>query len=318
MSEGQERLLRDEDDNWHPVPTSRWFEHETSWFAFYVPEHANLGAWVFNYLRPNAGISGGGVVLWDDTTWFHMETPYYRHYAAMPIPADPDLRDMHFPSGVSVKMIEPLQRYHLGFDDPPRLRFDLNFDGIMRPWVDVAEGVVPEHMDQMGHVTGYLELYGERIKVDSYAMRDRSWSNTRHERWETDAVGGYTCAAADASTSFFIMGYGPKKKGFLVREGTRSGLVEGSREIDRHPQDGYITRMRISGTDALGRPFAVDCECTSRIAMPIPGVGGVCWTSLFRCELDGRELWGEDQDFWSIYHWSETRRNQSNRRLISS
>src|SRR5688500_13225451 len=76
MAEGQEILLSPEDDSFHPIESDRWFEHETSWFAFYVPEERNLGAWVFNYIRPNAGVSGGGVVLWDDTGWFHMETPY--------------------------------------------------------------------------------------------------------------------------------------------------------------------------------------------------------------------------------------------------
>ena len=58
----------------------------------------------------------------------------------------------------------------------------------------------------------------------------------------------------------------------------------------------------------MGRRFETQCEVPSRIAMPIPGVGGVCWTSLFRCELEGVEMWGEDQDFWSLYEWSATRR----------
>jgi hypothetical protein len=309
MSEGQEKLLAEIDDDFHPPRTGGWFEHETSWFAFYVPEHNNLGAWIFNYVRPNAGISGGGVVLWDDTSWFHMETPYYRHYAAMKLPEPRDLRDMVFPSGLTLKMLEPLQRYHLSFRDDPRLTFDLEFNAVMRPWVDVPDGHEPEHLDQMGRVTGELVLHGERVEVDSCAMRDRSWGTLRSERWETDAVGGYTCAAADQSTSFFIMGYGPKKKGFLVRQGERAGLVEGIRTFNRDPEAGYITDMRIQGKDALGRSFEVDCECTSRVAMPIPGVSGVCWTTLFRCELDGHELWGEDQDFWSLYHWSEYRRS---------
>lgn len=308
MAEGQEKLLADIDDDFHAPPTAKWFEHETSWFAFYVPEHRNLGAWIFNYVRPNAGISGGGVVVWDDTTWFHMEVPYYRHYQAMRIPEPRDLRDVELPSGISVKMLEPLHRYRLGFHDHPRLTFELDFDAVMPPWVDVAEGHEPEHFDQMCRVTGELVLHGEHIKVDSCAMRDRSWGTVRSEKWETEAVGGYTCAGVDAMTSFFIMGYGPKKKGFLVRNGERAGLVEGTRTFNRHPEAGYITDMRIQGTDALGRAFDVACECTSRVAMPIPGLSGVCWTSLFRCELDDQELWGEDQDFWSLYNWSKFRR----------
>jgi hypothetical protein len=311
MSEGQEKLLVELDDDFHEPPSRGWFEHETSWFAFYAPQHRNLGAWVFNYVRPNAGLSGGGVVVWDDTTWFHMEVPYYRHYQAMRLPAQRDLRNMVFPSGVSLKTLEPLRRYKLGFQDDPRLTFDLEFDAVMDPWVDVAEGHEPEHFDQLGRVTGELILHGERVEIDSVGMRDRSWATVRSEKWETDAVGGYTCAAADESTSFFVMGYGPKKKGFLVRGGERAGVVEATRTFNRDPDAGYIADMRITGKDALGRTFDVDCECTSRVAMPIPGVAGVCWTTLFRCELDGLELWGEDQDFWSLYAWSKFRRERA-------
>jgi hypothetical protein len=104
------------------------------------------------------------------------------------------------------------------------------------------------------------------------------------------------------------MGYGPKKKGFLVLEGQRAGLVEGSREITRDPETGFIDSMHITGKDALGRTFDVDCDCRSRIAMPVPGVSGICVNTLIRAEIDGAVLWGEDQDFWSLYHWSETRR----------
>lgn len=309
MAEGQEALLTEAEETFHEPPTEKWFEHETSWFSFYVPEERHLGAWVFNYIRPNAGVSGGGVALWDDTGFFHFEVPYYRHYAAMPIPPNPDLRDITFPSGVSIKMLESFKRYHLGFNDSPRLTFDLEFDAVMKPWVDTPEGTPPVHFDQMGHVTGELVLHGKTIRVDSYGMRDRSWHRPRSDRWESPGVGAYTCAA-DATTALFVMGFGPKKKGFLMLDGERSGLVEGSRTIERDPDHGYVTKMRLAGTDALGRSFDTECECTSRIAMPIPGVSGICWNTLFRAEVDGHEIWGEDQDFWNTYEWSETRRRQ--------
>jgi hypothetical protein len=310
MSEGQEELLDELADNWHIPPWStKWFEHETSWFALNIPSERNMAGWIFNYIRPNAGISGGGVVLWDDTGWFHMESPYYRHYYAMPKPKEElDLRDFRFPSGLAIKMLEPMTRYHLAYDDPTRLTFDLEFEAVMKPWVDVAGGETPTHFDQMGRITGQLTLHGKKIDVDCYAMRDRSWGRVRSEKWETSDVGAYSCASAGTETSVFVMGFGAKKKGFLVLDSKRSGLVEGRRDIERHPDEGWITSMVLAGTDAMGRRFETECECLSRIAMPIPGVGGVCWTSLFRCELEGVEMWGEDQDFWSLYAWSAARR----------
>ena len=81
------------------------------------------------------------------------------------------------------------------------------------------------------------------------------------------------------------------------------------------PHMGYplirgTVRYGVVTCDWHGRSFDLECECTSRIAMPIPGVSGICWNTLFRAELNGHEIWGEDQDFWNTYEWSETRRRQ--------
>lgn len=70
---GNKRLI--DDDNFHVPETDAWWEHETVWFWWFHPER-KLGCWIYHYLRPNIGVAGGGVFVFDDTAWFHMETPY--------------------------------------------------------------------------------------------------------------------------------------------------------------------------------------------------------------------------------------------------
>ena len=66
-------------------------------------------------MRPTIGVAGGGVFLFDDTAWFHMETPYYVNYSNTPIPRVRDLRDFTFPSGQRIEMVEPFEHYRLTF-----------------------------------------------------------------------------------------------------------------------------------------------------------------------------------------------------------
>jgi hypothetical protein len=44
--------------------------------------------------------------------------------------------------------------------------------------------------------------------------------------------------------------------------------------------------------------------------MPIPGVHGVCWTTLVRWDIDGVDAWGDDQDAWPLHGWAAFRRAQ--------
>ena len=50
--------LSPEDDNFHPPKTDGRWEHETAWMWFFIPER-KIGAWIYHYVRPNIGVSGG-------------------------------------------------------------------------------------------------------------------------------------------------------------------------------------------------------------------------------------------------------------------
>lgn len=310
MAEGNQALLTPADDDFHPPDDSWWF-HETCWFWFYIAER-DLGGWLYNYIRPNIGISGGGCWVWDASGFVHWETPYYACHSALRLPDDRDLRDFVFPSGVEVQMREPLRSYRLGYRHDDHIELDLVFDAVMEPWVsaeaDDAGTVRPHHFDQLGRVTGTLRLGDEALEVDCLAIRDRTWTR-RSERWRHGGGYGYTNAAASPDHAFLAIATSDGAQGYLVRDGQRAGLVSGARRVVRHDDHGYITDVEIDAVDELGRQLHARGESRSRMAMPIPGVHGVVWTSLVEWWIDGDAAWGEDQEPWPIATWSRLRRN---------
>ena len=304
-----EHRLSPADDHFHAPPSPAWWQHETIWLWFYVPER-KIGCWVYHYVRPNIGVSGGGVYLFDETAWFHMETPYYLNFSNARMPTAEELEGRwRFPTGFEFKTLEPLRRYHMSFKDRDTISFELDWTAFMEPWVvlrgDPAE---PRHLDQYGRVTGELVLHGERIAVDCLAMRDRSWNHLRPEPWK-DAWGGGTYVTAAASTELAFFGCGPG--GFFLQDGVRSPLVEGGRvERIRDKDHGFIRRITVEGRDELGRSFLAEGEALSRMGMPIAGAHGVCWTSLVRYQINGVPAWGDDQDAWPLHAWAAMRRGE--------
>ena len=306
--EGLDDLLTPEDDSFHfPQGHGHWWWHETCFFYFFVPER-KTGCWLYNYIRPTIGISGGGCWVWDDRTHFHMEAPYYACYAALPLPSERDLRDFRFPSGVHVKCERPLQRYRLTYADRDWIDLDVTWDAVQKPWVQ-AEGdpPVPFHWEQFGHVTGVLTVHGERMTVDCLAMRDRTWS-PRGERWKDGGGRAYASAAASADLSFLARG-GDDLQGFITREGVRNAIASGTRRVARHPDHGYITDIALDATDTAGRTMHMQGTPVSRLAMPLPGLAAVVWTSTVLWNIDGTACWGEDQDPWPLPQWSMRRRS---------
>ena len=174
------RALVPADDDFHDEELSdRWWETETCWFSWNVPERC-LGGWAYCQARPNANICNGGAWVWDDRAAYPWELAYRAEYSGLRLPprAERDMRDFEWPNGVHVRVVEPLTTYAVQYSDPGALEVDLVFEAIMEPNPH-PNGVVPflkgAHFDQAGHVSGTMVLHGEEIPVDCYSVRDRSW-----------------------------------------------------------------------------------------------------------------------------------------------
>lgn len=299
------------DDRFHfDLLGDQWWATETAWFSFHCPER-RLGGWLYTLARPTIGTVAGGAWVWDDTAHLPWEVLYSANYSALELPRDQDLDDIGLPTGVSIRALEPCTSYALGYEDGEHLRAELRFDGVMPPQPLSAAGSTfgrAAHFDQIGRVHGELVLHGERIPIDCFAMRDRTWGRRPEDRPRQAA---YVTGVADADHGFLAVTNAaaeadPIAYGFLRRGGRTSPLRGGERRVVRDPAHGWIARIELRAQDVDGRELRAVGEPVSRIVVNRHTFIDV--NSLVRWELDGATAWGEDQDMWPVHRWARVRR----------
>lgn len=300
------------DDFFHfDTMSERWWETETAWFSFCVPER-KLGGWLYTMVRPNIRTVAGGAWIWDDSAALPWEALYSTNYTAMRLRHGNDLTGVTLPNGVSVETIEPLQKYHLGYEDGDRLKVDLTFDAVMppRPLKKVGSSFGNlNHFDQFGRVRGTLVVLGETIPVDCLSMRDRSWGpRPEHRPNRSSYVTGMASeghgflAVTDTKSNGTEISYG-----FLTRDGETHDLVGGTRTVRHDPEHGWMREIELTGVDAAGRTFTATGRRISGITINrhtfVDHNGLVEWT------IDGVTGHGEDQDLWPVQQWADFRRD---------
>ncbi len=308
MSDRTVPPLGPDDDCFHEV-SDHWWETETVWFSFNIPER-RMGGWFYNQVLANQGICNGGAWVWDDTP---VGARYEVRHEGLPMPEGVDLRDAQLPNGNSITMLEPLTRYRVIYSDPGRFEADLEFEAIMAPHSHPL-GVAPfwkgRHFDQAGRVTGHVVLEGETIDVDCLSVRDRSWgprpmgptpgkrrdqSKPRPPRPLSGIGYGFgTSSATEAFLAYTIpmVGSDDVSTGYLIRDGRYAQLVSGRRTLEFDPRHRWISRVILDATDEIGRDLHAEGELVSR-----HGESGPSGAGLFHWRWDGAEGWGEDQSY---------------------
>lgn len=315
----------DDDDFHDEVMTDRWWETETCWFSWNVPQR-HLAGWVYCQARPNAHLCNGGAWVWDDSGSYAWDLPYHAQYSGLQLPsrAERDMRDFAWPNGVHVTALEPLTKYKITYDDPGALEVDLVFEAIMAPNphpIGVAPFYRGVHFDQPGRVTGTMVLRGERMTIDCLSTRDRSWgprpmgrpNRKRHESSEvlTRFGGiGYSFGAASDTDAWLVysnpgLDDDSVSCGFLLRDGQYGHILAGERFLKVDPRMGWPTSLEICAVDDLGRTLHADGNAVSRHWR---GHGG---DTLFRWSWDGMEGWGEDQSYFGRQIWEGNRSRRS-------
>jgi hypothetical protein len=324
MSERSYPSFGPEDDDFHRL-SDRWWETETCWFSWNVPER-KMGGWTYCQVRPNARLCNGGAWVWDDSGSYPWELRYYANYQGLELPAERDLRDFLFPNGVHVKCLEPLRRYRIDYVDEGELELRLEFDAIMAPNPHPT-GVPPflkgVHFDQAGRVTGEMRLGKETIAVDCHSVRDRSWGprpqgrpkkkRTADAEVSTGTGGvGYSFGTASSEDAFLVYSIPTATDdrvtcGYLIRAGRYAHVLGGSRRVELDPRTGWITRLAIEATDDAGRRFEAEGVPVSR---HWKGHGG---DTLMRWTWDGAAGYGEDQSYFSKATWLALRKRAADR-----
>ncbi len=309
-----------EDDDFHDeVLSDRWWETETNWFSWNVPER-RLGGWTYCQARPNANICNGGAWVWDDSGAYSWDLRYHAEYSGLRLVerAERDMRDFEWPNGVHVATLESLQKYRIDYEDPGALELHLVFDALIPPNphpVGVSPFFNGTHFDQPGHLTGEMVLHGERIPIDCYSVRDRSWgprpAGRRRPRPADDTrpqpvFGGVgysfgTEGPADAWLTYSAPTEDddPVVCGFLLRDGEYGHFLTGRRHVDVDPGTGWPIRIEIEAFDDHGRRLDAVGIAVSR---HWKGLGG---DTLMNWQWhDGHQGWGEDQSYFARSVWA--------------
>jgi|TARA_B110000014_G_C20126308_1_gene600354 hypothetical protein len=303
-----------EDDALHGhLSGDEWWFTETAWFSFHHPER-KLGGWLYTMARHNIGTVAGGAWVWDDSAHLPWEVLYSSNYTALELPRDVDLRDCELPTGVKIRVEEPKMVYQVGFDDPGRLSVDLLFSAAVEPRPLVAKGSTfgkSAHFDQIGHLVGSVELHGEKIDIDCWSMRDRTWGRRPENR---PRQGAYVTGAGVGGPGFLAVtntrdGSDRIAYGFVQRGDVAVSLLDGERSVRRDRKNGWVTEVDLEAVDAAGQSFVVKGSSVSRIIINRHTFIDI--NSLIRWERTdtGEVWWGEDQDMWPVHRWSAASRS---------
>jgi hypothetical protein len=282
------------DDRFHPPAEPHPLWSETSWYGFSVPER-RLGGCIYPLFRPQLGVCSVAVHVWDDRGCEPWRALYSRSQWHLRMPQG-ELTECAV-GGLELRTLEPLRRYRVRYADGALCALELEYEGLFAPHaVGIAGG--RGHLDQPCRVRGELTLRGERIAVEGFEMRDRSW-HVRDDLRSTRASYSYGICADEA---FLAVGLcdGDSCRiatGFLWRDGEKAPLVSGMRRVKLRG-DGRPQELALEAVDAAGRHLAVQGRVLSRLAnQATPGM--FAWLSLTEWQQQGRSLCGQDQEVWS-------------------
>jgi hypothetical protein len=329
-----------EDDTYHRLSEDP-FEVETTWWCFNVPER-RLGCWLHAAYHTNRQQVTWRVFAWDPSGVDPARLAYYKNSPNVAMPADADLRDITFPEGgFSVKMLKPLMDYHISYGDRDA-DFGVEFEHrSVHPPRRFTPGQAPAmhnpHLDQLGHIVGEITLHGERIPVDCYSVRDRTWGprGGRHSQsqkpdyvrgeYRVSAPGGarwreierergrgriqYIFGHTGDTTGFLSFvrpqdgdaeGWSPMNVGWLLKDGEfqRLDRTKSRMRNFRDPNTGWSAHMEVDVTDVAGRSMQAEGFAVSYMCENAAGAN-----ALMRWEYEGQIGWGEDQDGWQLAHF---------------
>lgn len=277
---------------------------ESAAFFFKVPELeviAHIGMWN----RPNVGVAAGGIAVWDGTGSDIYDCRYFDVDWTMKFPASADGTNATLPNGLRIERVAPLKEYHLTYENE-ECTADLTWTAVNQAHAfaagQTAVAVGKGHFEQVGWAKGHITVRGERLDIDSYSLRDRSYGAPRNSLGFMP-TGTSSFAIADDSTSFQLLlvdNAAPEPViggGFLTLDGVTADIIRGSRRVlDR--KGSHVTRFVIDLADDLGRELSVECVNSSYLRWLFMPRQYVQW-SLMKCTIAGRPAWGEDQDFFN-------------------
>jgi hypothetical protein len=220
----------------------------------------------------------------------------YRNMLPMP---DCDIDDVHYPTGVRIRVIEPLERVEIDFESPDgETKLQLTCRAIM-PAAGRTDG---KHFVQAMKCDGHLVLRGKPYVIDSYFTRDRSFLLPRSEvphpvepiSWMA-AVFGDDLAVHVVGGDSSVMDESAVHWGYVWRDGELRGVKAMRKKTLRVEGGIWPTGVEIDLLDSRGDEYHL--RGTGRAMLPFPFWPNMVTNLMLTAyELDGRVGYGDYQD----------------------
>ncbi len=286
-------------DRFFDNPGDNPYWNESAWFSFSIPGQ-RLHGFVQYYFRPNMGMLNGGPVMWDPSGTCSWNCLYYNWSHLQAMPQGAQKFDMKANNSLSVKVLEPLGRYAIGYDNEDFF-LDLEWEAV-GPIHELKSGDPGQratqkfHIEQPGRMRGIIRRDEEEYAIDCFSMRDASFGP---RDYSSTASGGYFWGIAEGSAFHAIAkGEGSEQSvigGFIWRDGELSSLVSGVRRIEEFGRYGP-RRVVLEATDGAGRTVHAAGAIDEGFIFTGYTDHTVVW-SLLEWDWDGVTHWGDNQEF---------------------
>lgn len=272
---------------------------ESGWFGFNIAER-DINGFVYYFHDVRTGVSGGGPALWDPSGGEVYDCLFYDWRWRQPPTGALDFRDFTLPNSLRHEVVDPMRRYRLSYSQLG-LDLELEWSALMDPHVLGPASPEHCHFDQPGRMHGTATLNGERLDVECYAMRDRTWGPHRPG---ARRPGDYLWAIASPEMHWHAITLASREPGldtvlggYLVRDGVLGELVKGTRRVLER-RAGAPARVVLDALDDRGR--TLHAEGDVRTALRWLGWPGrlTFWTLTEWC-WDDVVGFGEDQEFFA-------------------
>lgn len=307
------------DDLLHPQANARVSADsatETQYLGFSVPGE-RIHALCYLWHHPNLKVVTGGLYVFQGHKRYMSAAEMSDVRAFMRDTAlANDLHSYRLDNGYGVRVVEPLKRLKLTYDDSARdNHVDLDYEALAAP-VLFGDG---NHFEQPMRVRGSLTLRGRSYAVDCFNVRDRSWGKPRPEdnmplpplSWMTGVFNenfSFNCNVLDQYEENpelkgrFEM---PREKtlngGWVMRDGIPSRIVNAKKRVTREPISCLPLGIELEFSDESGRVTRMRGELQASCPWQVwPNM--VFMVCQMRWECDGMVTYGECQEaYWNDY-----------------
>lgn len=319
-------MIDDGDAEFHAVRPGEPTWAETNFFGFYqADDHLNVG--VYALFRPNLGIVSSTIAINSRRAVTPWDAEFNDFRASMPMPEPATLLNFELANSLKITCIKPNMAWDIGYDDGEGTRIAVRYESLMPPF-DIHDPTMDPmaasntdegkfswgtsyngHFDQTGRYTGSVVVRGLAHEIDCVSTMDHSWGprpergnpnmSWLHAHFESPSGG-------DPFALHGIFGFDPTTNGaelwlthgYILDGGTVSGLKAGRGTVDRR-QERYAEHIELVVVDNHDRVH--ELAGTALTTYP-----WLCWPNMVsfnvlgRWEYQGREGFGEIQDFFEL------------------